>query len=152
MAQDRYHQPRLVLPFLHGLYGQVVPLAWPLVRVALGWNLAVHGWGKVLAGPAKVAPGFIEIGFQHPEPLILLLTVVEFIGGICVAFGLFTRLFAAAIAIEMAYITFDLYWGNGFSWLRRGYEYTLMMGLISFAIALRGGGPYSIDRLLPREL
>jgi len=27
-----------------------------------------------------------------------------------------------------------------------------MWGMIFFAIALRGGGPYSFDRLLPREL
>ena len=45
-----------------------------------------------------------------------------------------------------------IYWGNGFSWLHRGYEYTLMWGLICFAIALRGGGPYSLDRKLGREL
>jgi uncharacterized membrane protein YphA (DoxX/SURF4 family) len=28
----------------------------------------------------------------------------------------------------------------------------LMWGLLFFAIALRGGGPYSLDRLLGREL
>jgi putative oxidoreductase len=44
-----------------------------------------------------------------------------------------------------------LYWPNGFSWLKRGYEYTLMWGVLCFAIALRGGGPYSLDRLLRRE-
>ena len=41
-----------------------------------------------------------------------------------------------------------IYWKTGFAWTRRGYEYTLMWGLISFAIALRGGGPYSLDRKL----
>jgi putative oxidoreductase len=45
-----------------------------------------------------------------------------------------------------------LYWKTGFSWLNRGYEYTLLWGLVCFAIALRGGGPYSIDRKLGIEL
>jgi putative oxidoreductase len=44
-------------------------------------------------------------------------------------------------------------WAEPFSWLLvRGYEYPLMWGLIMLAIALRGGGPYSIDRRLGREL
>ena len=57
-----------------------------------------------------------------------------------------------AIAIEMAFLTFYQYWGHGFSWTARGYEYVLMWGLVSFAIALRGGGPYSLDRKIGREL
>ena len=33
-----------------------------------------------------------------------------------------------------------------------GYEYTLLWGFVCFAIALRGGGPYSVDRVIGREL
>ena len=46
------------------------------------------------------------------------------------------------------------YWnsGNGFSWMKRGYEYVLLWGLLCLAMALRGGGPYSLDRKLGREL
>ena len=62
------------------------------------------------------------------------------------------RFFAAANAIEMGFLTFILYWGNGFSWLNRGYEFTLMWGFLCLAIALRGGGPYSLDRAIGREL
>jgi putative oxidoreductase len=59
--------------------------------------------------------------------------------------------FAAAAAIELLIIT-AIYWHNGFSWLRQGYEYTLLWGWICFAIALRGGGPYSVDRAIGKEL
>jgi putative oxidoreductase len=45
-----------------------------------------------------------------------------------------------------------LYWKAGFSWLNRGYEYTLLWGLVCFAIALRGAGPYSVDRRIGVEL
>ena len=34
----------------------------------------------------------------------------------------------------------------------RGWGTFLMWGLLFFAIALRGGGPYSLDRALGREL
>jgi putative oxidoreductase len=52
----------------------------------------------------------------------------------------------------MGYLVWPHYWGNGFSWTNHGYEYVLLWGLASFAIALRGGGPYSLDRKLGREL
>jgi putative oxidoreductase len=52
----------------------------------------------------------------------------------------------------MAFLTFVVYWGSGFGWLQRGYEYTLLWGVMCLAIALRGGGPLSLDRLLGKEL
>jgi putative oxidoreductase len=39
-----------------------------------------------------------------------------------------------------------------FGWTGAGYEYPLMWGLVMFAVALRGGGPYSLDRAIGREL
>jgi putative oxidoreductase len=49
-------------------------------------------------------------------------------------------------------VIFLNYCNTGFAWTRRGYEYVLMWGLVSFAIALRGGGPYSLDRKIGTEL
>lgn len=144
--------PKLFLPALQPLYDILVPLAWPLVRIACGWNLIVHGWGKVMRGPAALAPQFSQLGFEPAYWVVVVLLVIEFVGGICITLGLLTRFWAAAVAIEMAVITFDVYWTAGFSWLNRGYEYGLMWGLLSFAIALRGGGAYSVDRRLGWEL
>ena len=39
-----------------------------------------------------------------------------------------------------------------FGWTGPGYEYALMWGLLTFAIALRGGGPHSVDRRLGWEI
>ena len=150
MSDDAY-EPRLLLPFLESFYRVVVPLAWPLVRIGVGWDLAVHGWGKILRGPAAQAALLARDGYDYGLPLAVLLIFVEFIGGICIALGLFTRFFAAAVAIEMGVLTLH-YWDHGFSWLRTGYEYTLLWGFVTLAIALRGGGPYSLDWKLGREL
>ena len=98
-----------------------------------------------------MAPAYAKIGFEPAAVFAFASTWIEFAGGIGILLGLFTRFFAAAVAIEMLLI-FLLYWGNGFSWLNRGYEYVLLWGLVSFAIALRGGGPYSLDRVIGREL
>jgi putative oxidoreductase len=82
----------------------------------------------------------------------IFLTVMEFFGGLCISIGMFTRFFAAAAAIEMGYLTFIQYWANGYGWRTDGYEYVMMWGTLALAIALRGGGRYSVDRMLGREL
>jgi putative oxidoreductase len=99
-----------------------------------------------------MAPAFIKMGYQDPALLIYFLILVEFVGGIAIVLGLFTRFFAAMVTIEMAVIMFAHYLPNGFSWLRQGYEYVMLWGLVTLAIRWRGGGPYSLDRRIGREL
>jgi putative oxidoreductase len=149
MADTRDEQ-KLLLPQLRSFYDCAIPLAWPIIRIICGWNLAVHGWGKVTRGPAAYAKAFTDSGF---DSLVWVWTAlgIEFVGGIALMLGLFTRFWAAAAAVELGIITL-LYWKNGFAWTARGYEYTLMWGLLCFAISLRGGGPYSLDRKLGKEL
>ena len=87
---------------------------------------------------------------QPAEPLAVILIAIETIGGLCIALGLFTRFWAAAAAIEMTVIVYHHL--PKFGWTDRGYEYPLFWGLVMLAIALRGGGPYSLDRRIGREL
>lgn len=143
-------EPKLVLPQLRSFYDFAIPLAWPIIRIAVGWNLLVHGWGKVMRGPDAFGKPFADMGFASMTWVYGALAI-EFVGGIALILGLFTRFWAAAAAVEMAIIMW-LYWSNGFAWLSRGYEYVLLWGLVCFAIALRGGGPYSLDRALGKEL
>ena len=35
---------------------------------------------------------------------------------------MFTRIFAAAVAVEMGYLTFVQYWDNGCGWRKDGYD------------------------------
>ena len=145
-------EPKLLLPFLQPFYHTVIPLSWFVVRAAVGWNFVVHSWGKILSGPTpRVLNAFADYGFTPPEFWYWTALTNEGLAGIALILGLFTRFFAAAVAVEMLIIT-TIYWKTGFSWLQRGYEYTLLRGWICFAIALRGGGPYSLDRKIGTEL
>jgi len=145
-------ETKLLLPFLRPFYDAVIPLSWLIVRVAVGWNLLVHGWGKISVGPTDAfLKAFSDLGFIPPAPWFWTALFIETLGGISLILGLFTRFFAAAAAVELLIIT-AVYWKTGFAWTRRGYEYTLLWGLVCFAISLRGGGPYSLDRKLGREL
>ena len=149
---DLTSRPRLLIPGLRPFYDKLEPLSWLLVRCAAGLILAVHGWGKVARGAEAMAPLFVKMGYENPVPLIYFLILVEFVGGIAIAIGLFTRFFAAMVTIEMAVILFAHYLPNGFSWLNRGYEFVLLWGLVALAVWWRGGGPYSLDRKLGWEL
>jgi putative oxidoreductase len=146
-----YGEPRLLIPQLKRFYDFVEPLSWVLVRVTAGLMILPHGWPKLMAGVAATAQfALVKRGIAPAEPLAVVLIFLETVGGLCVALGLFTRFFAAAIAIEMSVIV----WHHlpKFGWGERGYEYPLMWGLIMLAIALRGGGPWSLDRKIGRQL
>ena len=151
MVMQTGAEPRRVLAGLGGFYEAAIPLSWLVVRIAAGSILIGHGFPKLFRPVADMAPGYSAMGLQPGAFWAVASMAVEFGGGVAIVLGLFTRVFATAAAVEMAVIT-SLYLANGFSWLHRGYEYTLMWGLLCFAIALRGGGPYSVDRLIGREL
>jgi putative oxidoreductase len=148
---DVHAEPRPLIPALKPFYDRVIPLTWPLVRIAVGWNLVVHAWGKLQRGVNTVQPAFSQLGFEPAWFFAWSSMLIELLGGVGIILGLFTRFFAAAVAIEM-FVIFCAYWSNGFGWLNRGYEYVLLWGLVAFAIALRGGGPYSLDRKIGVEL
>ena len=143
--------PRLVIPQLKPFYDWAEPISWLLIRLTVGLMIIPHGWPKLMMGVQATAQmALIKRGIQPAEPLAIVLIILETLGGLCVALGLFTRFWAAGIAIEMAVIT-GVYFPK-FGWTGPGYEYTLMWCLVMFAIALRGGGPYSLDRVIGKEL
>jgi putative oxidoreductase len=144
-------QTKLLIPGLRPFYEWAEPLSWALVRLTAGLMIIPHGWPKLMAGVGPVAANALaKRGIEPAEPLAVILILLETLGGLCVALGLFTRFFAAAITIEMTVIVYHHL--PKFGWTERGYEYPLMWGLVMLAIALRGGGPYSLDRRLGREL
>ena len=148
---DAQEEPRLLFPKLKPFYDWVAPLTWPLIRLTVGLMIIPHGWPKLMMGVGATAQmALIKRGIAPAEPLAVVLIILETVGGLCVALGLFTRFFAAAITIEMAVIVYHHL--PKFGWGAGGYEYPLMWGLIMFAIALRGGGSWSLDRKIGWQL
>jgi putative oxidoreductase len=142
---------KLLIPQLKPFYDWAEPVSAALIRVTVGLMILPHGWPKLMAGVGPTAAmALTKRGIEPAEPLAVVLIFLETVGGLCVALGLGTRFFASAIAIEMAVIT-HAYWPK-FGWTGPGYEYPLMWGLMMLAVALRGGGRYSLDRKLGLEL
>ena len=139
--------PKLLFPGLAGFYAKISDLWYPLIRITVGACLYVHAWLK-LQNPAGVAAFMAKGGFVPGNFFAYAAIFFETVGATCIILGLFTRFFAAALAIEMACITFGYMLPQGY--LRM--EPTLIWGIVFFAIALRGGGPYSLDRKIGKEL
>ena len=125
-------------------------LSWTLARLALGLILAPHGWGKLFGDDlVNVTKRMVALGLPAPTAWAYWIGLLEFAGGIMLALGLYTRVVAALIAIEMAVVSFAVLAPNWF-WTNRGMEYSVMMMLFAICFTLRGGGPLSIDRLMGR--
>lgn len=141
-------EPKLIIPGLAGFYAAVSDLWYPMIRVIFGASLLFHGWGKVAAGQFTVGPGLAKYGIEPSGPLGYVVVILETIGALCVMLGLGTRVFAAGLAIEMAVIAFKVKMPLGYTQM----ELFVLFGIVFFAIALRGGGPYSLDRTIGKEL
>jgi|SRR6185312_9854988 len=141
-------EPKLLFPGLAGFYAAVSDLQYPLIRITVGVCLFTHGWGKLHSGLGHLAASMAKSGFVPGGAFAVAAIFLETVGAAGVALGLFTRFFAAAIAIEMALITFVVQMPRGFGRMELAFLY----GLFFFAIALRGGGPYSLDRVIGKEL
>jgi len=143
---------RLWIPGLARFYDVAVPTSYVLMRVCLGLVLVPHGADKLFGdGVLHTVQGLTKLGWPAPLFWAWAACIIEFFGGLMLAAGLLTRIAAAAIAIEMAVISF-LILGPTWESAHHGMEYTFTMGIFAFAMALRGGGPYSVDRLLGTEL
>ena len=150
-SEEEVDGSRLFVPAVAGFYRTFAPLAYTLIRVALGLILIPHGFAKVFGADAVPASrNFVNFGWAYPLAWAYFIGVVEFLGGILLALGLFTRVVAAAFVIEMAVISFAVLYPS-WSWGKRGMEYALFMGIVALAIFLRGGGRWSLDRLIGRE-
>jgi putative oxidoreductase len=149
-------EPRPMIPALAPFYDQVRDISWLIVRLTAGGFLLIHGiqklTGNTVAGFA--ANSLARRGIEPSVPLAYMVFFLETVGALCIMFGFLTRFFAAAIGIQFLIIVFVAHWAPGFPWNRPGggWEYPAFWGLIILAIGLRGGGPYSLDRKLGREL
>ena len=156
---DSSAEPRRIIPALGPFYDNTRDLSYLIIRLTAGGMLFVHGMQKIIGSSIAgfAANSLARRGIEPSVPLAYAVFFLETVGALCIIFGLFTRVFAAAIGIQFLLIIFNAHWGTGlkdFPWNRQGggWEYPLFWALIWLAIGLRGGGPYSLDRKLGREL
>lgn len=149
----RGSEPKLMYPGLADFYKSTSPIAYTIVRVVVGIVMLMHVSVKFKIGAAAVAANIMaKNGLEPSLAFAYAAMFLESVGGVCLIIGLFTRFFAAALAIEMGLALIFVHYAKGFAVGGGGYEYVLVLGVVLLAIALRGGGPYSADRQIGKEL
>lgn len=128
-----------------------------LLRLVLGCVMFPHGAQKAFGwfgGPGFEAAmaGFARMGI--PWALGLLAVLAELLGSLGLIVGLFTRLAALGIAVNMtvAIVLVHAPMGLFMNWQGNqsgeGFEYHLLAIALALALLIRGGGSLSIDRRL----
>jgi len=150
VAQD---QTKLLYPGLAGFYETMLPIAGTLLRIVIGIMLLMHVSAKFKVGADAVAANvFAKNGIEPALMWAYIVMFMESVGGVCLIIGLFTRFVAAALAIEMLVALLFVHLPKGYAAGGGGYEYVLLIGAACFVMAIRGGGPYSVDRAIGKEL
>ena len=150
MAQG---ETKLVYRGLAGFYETMMPIAETFARIVVGIMFLMHVLTKFKLGAAAVAANvFAKNGIEPGLIWTYVVMSLETVGGVCLIIGLFTRFFAAAFAIEMLVALLFVHLPKGYAAGGGGYEYVLLIGAVCFVIAIRGGGPYSLDRVIGKEL
>ena len=133
-----------------------------VLRLALAVVFAAHG-AHILFG-LWAAPGLGAGGLQntaaqysalglHPEMLLAVLAgIIQFFGGILLAFGVLTRWAAAAL---IGFLVIGIWkehyrWGFFLNWLGtagrgHGVEYSLVLMGALVCLTITGGGDWSFD-------
>jgi putative oxidoreductase len=145
-------EQKLIFPGLAGFYATCGEIAYGLLRVVIGYILFMHGWQKFKTGITGVAGSMTRSGLVPGELFAGAAMFLETVGAVCIIVGLFTRFVAAAIAIELGIAFLAVHMAKGFAANQGGFEYVLLLGIVMLAIAIRGGGPYSLDRVIGKEL
>lgn len=126
-----------------------------LVRLYWGWQFAQNGWGK-LHNLGNVTNYFQSLGLPHPGLLAPFIAGIEFVGGILLILGLFSRLTGLVLTVDMfaAYLTADhdslhaILSDPGKFYTADPYTFFFA----SLIILIFGAGLFSLDALLRRSI
>ncbi len=120
-----------------------------VLRVIVGMVFLVHGLQKILQfGIGGFAGNLEGQGVPLPMFFAVVVTLAEVLGGLALILGLFTRLAAIPLAIDMAVAILMVHLPNGFFTMSNGYEFPLVLLAGSVALALSGAGEASLDKAL----
>ena len=116
-----------------------------LIRIIVGLFLIYHG--KEVFDAVKMKEYTTWNTFkEYPSPafMVYLGKAAEFVGGILLTVGLFTRIASIIIAGTMLFIVFFV--GNGKFWMED--QHPFLFALLALVFFFTGPGKWSLDQLI----
>jgi putative oxidoreductase len=127
---------------------QTQQLGIAILRIVVGIVFTVHGAQKLFDfGFGGVTHMFQSIGIPWPHIAAIVVTLVEFGGGIALILGLFTRYAAILLAVNMCVAVGKVHLHKGFFVSKGGYEFALTLLAACVALALAGPGSPALGKL-----
>jgi len=126
-------------------FDRLQPLALLVVRLTLGAIMVAHGYHKVFGGLQHHAQFVSSLGL--PAWTAYLSAFTEFFGGLLVLAGLFTRVAALAICINLSVAIWKVHLHNGLTG-NGGFEFPLAVATLAFTLIFFGPGPIALDHIL----
>ena len=119
------------------------PRMLSILRIVVGALYMEHGTAKILDFPHQpnhvpYAPLTLNPGVQG---------LLELVGGLLLALGLFTRCVSFVLAGNMAVAYFIAHGPRGFFPLLNGGELAIIYCFVFLYLAVAGGGEWSVDHL-----
>jgi putative oxidoreductase len=140
-------QVRKIIPGLVW-YRRFEPFAYAFIRFCTGAILLSHGAARLFYGRSVAELGLLKS--LSPSAI----GTFELVAGALLAAGLLTRPVALLLAVEWLFITVAVPVPPGRSWIMLGAtpHYPAMVAAMCFAFILGGGGRYSLDRRIGKEI
>lgn len=113
-----------------------------LLRLALALSIIVHGYQKVFSHNALHHFAHYIATLGVPGWLGYVSAFTELVGGILILLGLFTRIAAIFVSINMLVALFAVAIHSGYD----GYSYVAALAAIAIMLIFTGGGALSLDR------
>lgn len=125
------------------LLGKYSDPIYALLRLVVGLLYACHGAQKLFG---------VLGGQSHLDnPLLLAAGIIEFGGGVLIAFGLFASIAAFVASGEMAVAYFMVHARGGFWPIVNKGELAVAYCFVFLYVASRGSGPLSVDALTRKK-
>jgi putative oxidoreductase len=147
---------------LRALFRTTDDLSLLILRLTLGGVMLPHGAQKLLGWYGGFGfNGTIGSFTQQmglPWIVAFLIIIGESFGSVGLIVGFLTRIAAFGILLIMIGAIVLVHWPHGFfmNWFGKqageGYEYHLLAAGISLVLLLYGGGRWSVDRELDKQL
>jgi putative oxidoreductase len=117
-----------------------------VLRIFTGLALLQHGTGKILGFPVVPSFAHVQIG-----SLTGVGGLIELIGGVLFAIGLFTRPVAFVLSGFTAAAYFIAHASKGFYPVLNGGELAALYCFVFLYFSFAGAGPWSVDALIRRK-
>lgn len=128
-------------------------ISMTILRIIVGIIFIAHGSQKLFGlfggyGLEGTGQFMVSIGLQPGYLMALLAGLGEFVGGLLVLVGLFTRLGSLLLIAVSLVAMFVVHIHNGFFMSGNGFEYILTLLTVSIVLLIEGSGKYSIDNII----